>query len=67
MPNSVAGQFYDVVSCQVCETDVTFQKGASAWRIADGGEDLEITCHVCGHLGLYRAALIRQAQVQYPL
>jgi predicted RNA-binding Zn-ribbon protein involved in translation (DUF1610 family) len=67
MPTSVVGQLFDVVSCQACEQDLSFQQASTAKRIADNAQDLEITCRVCGHLGIYRAANMRQTQAQYPL
>jgi hypothetical protein len=67
MPNSVAGQSFDIVTCQSCENDLSFQKALPAKRVASAPGELEITCRICGHLGSYSPAHIRQAQAQYPL
>jgi RNase P subunit RPR2 len=65
MSNTVAGLDYESVTCQNCETKLTFQKATSADRRA--ADEFEITCHVCGHPGSYRQAHIRKSQAQYPL
>jgi len=66
MSKSVAGQIFDVVTCQSCESDVAFQQAAPSSRLADMPNELEITCRACGHLGSYSPTHIRQSQAQYP-
>jgi RNase P subunit RPR2 len=67
MSNNVAGLDYHVVTCQNCEIDLSFQQGASSKTPAASGDELEITCHACGHSGAYHPAHLRRSQAQYPL
>ncbi len=64
MSNTVTGQKFEIVTCQSCENDVSFQKPRSS---PPEVSDMQITCSQCGHVGVYNPAHIRQAQQHYPL